>query len=597
MGIRCLTKFVNQYFKGWEIRKVKGKLIIDGYALFHCLFEEYSTAKSEVFGGDYVSIAREMSEFLQTMVKFEINPLIVLDGTIDGAKADTISSRAHNRMNDIVDHLQGLSVSLGNKSLPAGRLVQAGMNKRHLTPYLSTDAIIDAVTQILGADCLFVADTDADIDIACLAIHHQCPVLSSDSDFYVFPLPYGYIPYSRFYWRKPICNIVGELYSYQLFCKQFGICDASLLTIIPVIVGNDTINPLDTKCLKELMPSDICTGRLIENTIKYVASFTTFESCLTALRKQKFFSMIENIQQAYFEYFFLPLFQPRTSSVTIARCEDGSRIPDFIMKKYRKGIFRPFVLDILWIHAICFNVALEDMLSESWCCLIGVPIRKATYGILCGSDTCIVENQRCECTITYEAVERRGIAHVTYNGVKIPLPTLQSCGLELDKEYGKKILFGILDTTEENFENIPKNYQLLLATTYYWYKHCTIANKDVLLESFVLLIQLLKEHKIERYLSLRVLHNPADPLFPIASFAHAFAQWQSLYRDIHCLNELLQKPLELLRVSCFLECSFLYYLVEAVMKRGVSYTIKQFCLNRETHQMIYAAVNPVPPVD
>ena len=57
-----------------------------------------------------------------------------------------------------------------------------------LTPYLSTDAIIDAVTQILGADHLFTADNDADIEIACLAIHHQCPVLSNDSDFYVFPL-------------------------------------------------------------------------------------------------------------------------------------------------------------------------------------------------------------------------------------------------------------------------------------------------------------------------------------------------------------------------------------------------------------------------
>jgi len=74
-------------------------------------------------------------------------------------------------------------------------------------------------------------------------------------------------------------------------------------------------------------------------------------------------------------------------------------------------------------------------------------------------------------------VERRGIAHVTYNGTQIPLPTLQSCGLELDKEYGKKILFGILDTREENFESTLKDYQLLLAATQYWNRHCTITNK------------------------------------------------------------------------------------------------------------------------
>ena len=206
-------------------------------------------------------------------------------------------------------------------------------------------------------------------------------------------LLYGYIPYLRFHWRNPNNNIVGKLYSYQLFCKQFRIRDTSLLTIIPAIVGNDTINPLDIKCSDEIMPKGIYTGWFMENVVNLVASFTTFKSCLRSLRKQKLFSMIENLQQAYHEYFFLPLFKPRTSSVTIARCKDGSQIPDFIMKKYRKGYFHPFVLDILWIHATCFNVALEDMLSDSWCCLIGVPIRKATYGILCGSYICVVENQ------------------------------------------------------------------------------------------------------------------------------------------------------------------------------------------------------------
>jgi len=59
-------------------------------------------------------------------------------------------------------------------------------------------------------------------------------------------------------------------------------------------------------------------------------------------------------------------------------------------------------------------------------------------------------------------------------------------------------------------------------------------------------MQLSKEHKIEKCLSSRGLYSPAESLFPLASFVHAFAQWQSLYRDIQCLNELLQKLLELL---------------------------------------------------
>ena len=150
---------------------------------------------------------------------------------------------------------------------------------------------------------------------------------------------------------------------------------------------------MDTEYLSMIMPRDVYTGALIENAVKYVASFTTFECCLTLLRKQKLFDMIENIQNAYFDYFFLPHFKPCASSVTLAECRDGSPLPSFILKKYRKGIFLPFVIDVLWIHGACFNVAVEDILSEPWCGLIGVPIRKVIYGILCGSDVCVSESQ------------------------------------------------------------------------------------------------------------------------------------------------------------------------------------------------------------
>ena len=108
--------------------------------------------------------------------------------------------------------------------------------------------------------------------------------------------------------------IIGELYSYQQFCEQFGIHDASLLTIIPVIAGNDTITRLDTEYLSMIMPRDVYTGILIENVVKYVASFTTFECCLNSLRKQKLFDMIENIQNAY-----LTTFSCHTLSLVLAQ--------------------------------------------------------------------------------------------------------------------------------------------------------------------------------------------------------------------------------------------------------------------------------------
>ena len=123
-------------------------------------------------------------------------------------------------------------------------------------------------------------------------------------------------------------------------------------------------------------------------------------------------------------------------------------------------------------------------------------------------------------------------------------------------------------------------------------------------------MQLSKERKVERNILeyVRTLSKlvvptqstlptpptpPTQPPFSIASFAHAFAQWQSLYRDIQCFNELLQRPLKLLSVSGFLECSYLYSLVEAVMKGGVSAVIKQHCLNRTTYRLFFVVTSSV----
>ena len=177
-------------------------------------------------------------------------------------------------------------------------------------------------------------------------------------------------------------------------------------------------------------------------------------------------------------------------------CKDGSSLPGFILKLHRRGVIYPFIIDILRTFEVSFSVVLKDVLHESSCHLIGVPIRRVIYGILCGSDVCITETQRCECAASYKEVEIESITYVTYGGKQIPLPTLESCGSEvIDKEYRKKILFGVLGARVEEFESIPHDYHLILAITRFWYEHCTINKKQVLLESFLILLQLLKEHK------------------------------------------------------------------------------------------------------
>ena len=579
MGIHYLTAFVNKRFNHWKRSPVKGKLIIDGHSLSYTLLEYCGDGlQNEIYGGDYVSIVRKMDKFFNTLLEAGVNPLVVLDGINPDEKADTTARRRLGKLETVARLFPDDDETF--KKQPT--------EKDRARPYLFLNAMIDSVKRVLGDDHLFVADGDADVDIACLAIHHQCPVLSSDSDFYIFPLLYGYIPYSKFHWRNAKSNVIyGEFYLYQQFCEHFGIRDPSLLTVIPAILGNDTITELKEGILKMIVPEDCDTGDAVENAVKYVASFPTFDSCLTSLRRHMLSDMIKSIQGAYHDYFFLPLFKPRNSLATSLRCKDGSPLPEFILKLHRKGFMFSFAITALRVHKADFSVVVEDVHHKSWCRLIGMPIRRVIYGILCGSDACIMETQRCKCAASYEEVKIESIVHVTYGGSQIPLPTLESCSSGVDKEYGKKILFGVLGAREENFENVPEDYHLILAITRYWYKHCNIDMKHVLLEAFLLLLLLSVDKASTGHAFLK--DKPQKPPLWIASFAHALAQWQTVYHDIQPLNEFLQVPLKLLPISGILECSYLCCLVVDVMKEGISNRIGHFRLNQNAYQTFFMA--------
>ena len=542
-----------------------------------------------------MSLARDIENFLATLMKCKIKPFLIFDGTIDDKKINTIVTRTHDKHKTAVEWAVGQKNSSGSSlHSHAPSLTQTSNNSDCiLEPLLVAYTVIDTVKRVLGGDCLFVADGDADIDIASLAIHRRCPVLSSDSDFYIFPLQYGYIPYSKFHWSDPRNNeIYAELYFYELFCEQVGICDSSLLAVIPAIIGNDMISQLDVCQRKKILSPDPVYSSPIEKVVMYAASFTTMEACIRTLQEQQLIdptAIIENIQEAYEDYFFLPckFCTPLDPLRTSLKCIDGSPFPEFVLKKFRVGVFSTFLIRILH-EQVMYKIVIED-LSESWCQLIGIPIRRAIYGILCGDDAVITEHQRGDNPLKYDKVHVESVRTVTYDGKKILLPSLQSCGMDIEKDYGKEVLFGILDVKEENIKKIPTHYQLLLAITSYWYRHCTINKKDVLLKAFLLNLQqplvalsttLSKKQESEKNLSMA---SAKKPLFPVSSFTHAFAQWQSLYHNIYNLSRLLQDPLILPPVSDFLECSYLHSFVEVVLEMGVEKVIEQNGLDQNLY--------------
>ena len=604
MGIRCLTTFVNERFTQWKKGPIHGgELIIDGCSIYSELISPYD--EQIMYGGDYISLANDVKNFLVTLIKCNIKPFMIFDGIPDERKSDTRVTRTHERLKRAAAMNEKAYSNYDSSKSQTPNQTPSNKQLSTVDPLLGLDVMINTVKRVFGTHCLFVADGDTDIDIASLAIHRRCPVLSNDSDFYIFPLQYGYIPYSKFHWSDPRNNkIYAELYFYELFCEQFGIYDSSLLAVIPAIIGNDMIPQWDAEHRNKILPPDPDCSSLIENVVMYTASFTTLEACIHTLQKQQLIdptAIIENIQEAYDDYFVVPckFCKPLDVLQTNLECKDGSPLPEFVLKKFRVGEFSTSMIRILCDREM-YKIAIEDI-SESWCQLIGVPIRRAIYGILCGSDAFIKEHQRGENPLKYDRRQIKSIKTVTYDGRKIPLPSLQSCGMGIEKEYGKQILFGILNVKEEDFKKVPTHYHLLLAITRYWYRYCIISKKDILLKAFLLNLQPLAT--LNTTASLSKNKKPQDdkdsttgssikPLFPVLSFTHAFAQWQSLYGNISDLSQLLQDPLILLPVSDFLECSCLHSLVEIIMKRGVKKVIEQNNLDQKLYLKFLSATSP-----
>lgn len=75
---------------------------------------------------------------------------------------------------------------------------------------------------------MVVCYEEADQEIAALANEWDCPVLSSDSDFYILDIPAGMLPLSHFQWRALAQRdsqsfITCKNYSTSNFCTVFGI--------------------------------------------------------------------------------------------------------------------------------------------------------------------------------------------------------------------------------------------------------------------------------------------------------------------------------------------------------------------------------------
>ncbi|KAI1283069.1 Protein asteroid -like protein 1 [Halotydeus destructor] len=237
MGIKGFARLISdnseQFTEPFELSNTE--LVIDGLDLVRFL---YNSSKREFmnvqFAGNHVSFGRTVEAFFRNLQTNNVQAYVILHGAATSHihnhddKAIRDYSRAY-RLEDLVKYSKDFLAT--NESLD-GVYVD-------WFPVLSLETFKNVLKE-LKIPCISVP-LNCDTTLVKVANELKCPVLSGDSDFYMFPLTSGFVDFSSISCDSDDikCDdiIRGRLYSRSRLLQMFDI-DAEVLPLFAVICGN-----------------------------------------------------------------------------------------------------------------------------------------------------------------------------------------------------------------------------------------------------------------------------------------------------------------------------------------------------------------------
>ncbi|KAM9353572.1 single-strand DNA endonuclease ASTE1 [Symphorus nematophorus] len=226
MGVRGLVTFVESHGRIYrDVRFRDSRLVIDGCNLLHLLY--FDSGLDQNHGGEHAAFEDLIEKFITALRECGVAPYVVLDGGMDytDKKMETIALRSEDR-------------------LKRAHEAAVGGRQEGLLPQLAKIVFNQTLArlEVPLAQCY----AEADQEIAALAKEWQCPVLSIDSDFYIFDLPGGLLPLTHFKWKAleqsgSKSYIPCKKYNTSSFCIYFNI-ERQLLPTFAALAGNDYVN-------------------------------------------------------------------------------------------------------------------------------------------------------------------------------------------------------------------------------------------------------------------------------------------------------------------------------------------------------------------
>ncbi|KAL7835796.1 hypothetical protein SRHO_G00281430 [Serrasalmus rhombeus] len=535
MGVQRLKSYMegkNDVLKRRYFRN--SKLIIDGSNLYHSLY--FRSPLDQVHGGEYESFEKVVSRFFANLTICKIEPYVVLDGgdDISDKKFDTLKQRTQDR----IKRADALSKGRQGEVLP-----------------ILVKNVFKQVLRKLKVP-LIQCVAEADWEAAALANEWNCPVLSNDSDFFIFDIKGGFLPLSDFYWRKVKSMkqsnkkyILASWYSVSNLCSTFNCMNKHLLPIFATILGNDyahldkTLFPNWTKF--SLIPG---VNRNIDGLLRWLSCHKGPKDAIKAL-----LSMITNprdsvmvckvLKEGLQEYRLTPSYIAQF----FKRGEPQSNLPrplqslpEWFLKALGEGKLNSILLDVLTLHRVTLNFSVQDFSLRSNN-LTSRPIRQVIYGLMVQA---AAEEEQYE----VEEYDRQGLMLTSSKVPAIPTNLQLDTLWEMPQNLRLEVFLDALCVSQALEELlVPANLQLAVYVTCYWLKH---AQPEPRPEFFWALLvglvygelsrdPLTEEEVPERLKNLKSCEKESS-LDLLA--AHAYSQWQGSLRDSICLSQLLNNP-------------------------------------------------------
>ncbi|KAJ3597902.1 hypothetical protein NHX12_001418 [Muraenolepis orangiensis] len=418
-------------------------------------------------GGQYLAFQTYVQSFFTTLEECGIKPYVVLDG---GSGTSNIKLETNMERG-------------GDKVRRANSAAQRG-NTEDILPVLTQ--LVFQQTLIDMAVPLVKCIGEADCELAALASEWRCPVLSKDSDFYIFDLPAGFLPLDHFRWEAADSYIPCKRYTTSHFCSFFKIND-QFLPAFATLAGNDYVNLREIKWVKFLPGGRRRkTYRIasLEGLLNWLRCFQTTEDAIrAAMTLMPNVSRQEQtmVEKATLEY-RLPSSSLQgffTEGAALSLPKEVTWVPDWVCASLAKGDLSGDVLDMLLLGRRNMHKPVEfDQLPSSN--LVSQPIRQVLYGLL-------------------PALGRSGVLEVDRVGLDLHTVTVKPVvqgatqGLRLDslpqadRTVRLKVCLETLGVNQETLEGVPPHLRLPVAVTCYWLRR---AKPDLKLLKSLLMVMI-----------------------------------------------------------------------------------------------------------